>query len=250
MFGDRWPSVVVPSSHHLLGPFDKSRRGRQKQSWDRTLKKTNASNVEPKADLLESGPRLGRPRDMGVHRRILRTTLSLLEAQSVKDITIEAIAREAGVSKVTIYRWWSSKALLIIEAFMEGHLVRTPMQRDLPPGERIARHLAMLTEQYAGLPGRIVGQIIAEGQFDPDTLREFRERFHYGRRAVVREVMEEWRLSGDIAPDTNVEALMDLLYAPIYMRLLLGHAPLDRSFVVQHVTYAYSLLGARIPELG
>jgi AcrR family transcriptional regulator len=222
----------------------------QRESWARELKKPIVSKVESRAESVESGSRLGRPRDLGVHRRILKTTLSLLETQSVKDITIEAIAREAEVSKVTIYRWWSSKALLIIEAFMEGHLVRTPMQRDLPPGERIARHLAMLTEQYSGLPGRIVGQIIAEGQFDPDTLREFRERFHYGRRAVVREVMEEWRLSGEIAPDTNVEALMDLLYAPIYMRLLLGHAPLDKSFVVQHITYAYSLLGAKIPKLG
>lgn len=193
--------------------------------------------------------RIGRPRDPSAHRKILETTLSMLETQSLQDLTIEAIAKEAGVSKVTIYRWWPSKAMLVIEAFTEAHLVRTPMQRDLPPGPRLAKHLAMLCEQYAGFPGRVVAQIIAEGQHNPDTLRAFREQFHYGRRAVVREVMEEWRQSGEIDPKIEIEDLMDLLYAPVYMRLTLGHGGLDRVFVERHVRFTFSLLGASVPEV-
>lgn len=193
--------------------------------------------------------RIGRPRDPSAHRKILETTLTLLETQSLQDLTIEAIAKEAGVSKVTIYRWWPSKAMLVIEAFTEAHLVRTPMQRDLPPGARLAKHLAMLSEQYAGFPGRVVAQIIAEGQHNPETLRAFREQFHYGRRAVVREVMEEWKQSGEIDASYEVEDLMDLLYAPVYMRLMLGHGALDRSFVERHVRFAYTLLGAPVPKI-
>lgn len=192
---------------------------------------------------------LGRPRDKNVHRKILDTTLLLLKTHSLRDLTIESIARKAGVSKVTIYRWWESKAQLVIEAFMEAHLVRTPMQRDLPPGERLARHIRMLAEQYADFPGQVVAQIIADGQYDGDTLRAFRELFHYGRRAMVREVLEEWRRSGEIDPDMHIEALMDLLYAPVYMRLLLGHAPLGRAFVEQHIRLTYTMLGAPIPKL-
>lgn len=195
-----------------------------------------------------SHARLGRPRDRAAHQKILDTTLSLLKEMSLQDLTIERIAKDATVSKVTIYRWWDSKVSLVIEAFMDAHLVRTPMQADLPPGARLALHLEMLSEQYSGFPGQIVAQIIAEGQHNPKTLREFRERFHYGRRAVVREVISEWCQSGEIEPDTSVEALMDLLYAPIYMRLLLGHAPLDKTFIRKHIRFTYALLGAKIPD--
>lgn len=192
--------------------------------------------------------KLGRPRDQESRKKTLESTLILLETRSLKDITIESIAAHAGVSKVTIYRWWSSKVLLVIDAFMEAHLVRTPMDQSLPPGGRLAKHIITLAEQYAGFPGQVVAQIIGEGQHTPAILREFRERFHYGRRAVVREVLEEWRQSGDISSDTNIEALMDLLYAPIYMRLLLRHAPLDQSFAFQHIISTYTILGVKIPD--
>lgn len=189
----------------------------------------------------------GRPRNEATRRLILSTTLDLLRQQTLQSLTVEAIAKAAGVSKATIYRWWSSKALIAIDAFIEHHIVRTPMRRDVSPGQAIAEHLRSLTEQYAGFPGRIVAQIVAEAQSDPEIAREFRERFHYGRRAVVRETLEQWRLSGEISPGVNVEALMDLLYAPVYMRLMLGHAPLDDKFVRDHVAFTYGLLGAPIP---
>ena len=173
--------------------------------------------------------------------------MRLLQTQSVQAITIESIAREAGVGKATIYRWWSSKALVVIDAFMENHVVKTPMPRDRSPADSIAVHIASLVRQYSGWSGRIVAQIIAEGQSDPDVLREFRERFYYGRRAVVREVLEAWRSEARFPMPVNIDALGDLLYAPIYMRLLLGHGALDEAFVREHLGYAYSLLGVEPP---
>ncbi len=141
-------------------------------------------------------------------------TIHLLEDGTVQSLTIEAIAREAGVGKATIYRWWDSKALVVIDAFIEHHIVRTPMPRDLPPADALAIHFAALVREYAGWSGRIVAQIIAEGQADPAVLREFRERFHYGRRAVVREVLEQWRREGSIPAPSDIEVLSDLIYAP------------------------------------
>lgn len=190
---------------------------------------------------------VGRPRSEATRSQILATTIRLLQEQSVQSITIEAIAREAGVGKATIYRWWNSKALVIIDAFMENHVVNTPMPRHRSPAQALALHIGSIVQEYAGWPGRIVAQIIAEGQSDPDVLREFRERFHYGRRAVVREVLEDWRRESDIAAPPNIEVLGDLLYAPIYMRLLLGHGPLDEMFVREHLVYVFTLLGAQLP---
>src|SRR4249919_1095196 len=117
--------------------------------------------------------RAGRPRSETTRHSILRATLHLLEDTSVQSLTIEAIARQAGVGKATIYRWWDSKALVVIDAFVEHHVIRTPMPRDLPPADALALHFTALVHEYAGWSGRIVAQIIAEGQADPAVLREF-----------------------------------------------------------------------------
>lgn len=192
---------------------------------------------------------VGRPRSEETRTQILAATIRLLHANTIQAISIEAIAREAGVGKATIYRWWESKALVVIDAFMEHHIVKTPMPHDLPPGEAIAMHLMSLIREYAGWSGRIVAQIIAEGQADPAVLREFRERFQYGRRAVVREKLEAWRSVAHIAVPPDIETLSELLYAPVYMRLLLGNGPLDDHFAREHIGYVYSLLGAQIPDV-
>jgi AcrR family transcriptional regulator len=195
-------------------------------------------------------PRVGRPRSEATRRSILLATIELLQRETIQSLTIEAIAGEAGVGKATIYRWWDSKALVVIDAFVEQHVVMTPIPRDVPPAEALAAHFSSLVHEYAGWSGRIVAQIIAEGQADPVVLREFRQRFHYGRRAAVREVLEHWRREGLINPPADIELLGDLIYAPVYMRLLLGHAPLDDVFIRSHLAYVYELLGAAFPPVG
>lgn len=173
---------------------------------------------------------------------ILEATLKLLETTPVQQISIESIAREAGVGKATIYRWWNSKAAVVIEAFLHTHLSHTPMPKVESPREALTRHVHLLIEEYNGWSGRIVSQIMAEGQSDPDVLREFRERFWYGRRAVVREVLEEARRRGEIRDDQEPELQMDILYAPIYFRLLMRHLPLDKKFADQHCAAIMQML--------
>jgi AcrR family transcriptional regulator len=172
----------------------------------------------------------GRTRSDAARVAILNATLKLLETQTVQQITIESIAKEAGVGKATIYRWWPSKASVVIDSFVQNHIVHTPLAKGASCRETLATHMHLLIEQYSGWPGRLVAQILAEGQADPEVLREFRERFFYGRRAVVREVIDEARKRGELRTDIDPEFQMDFLYAPIYFRLLFGHAPLDQQF--------------------
>lgn len=172
----------------------------------------------------------GRPRSEITRRSILNAALELTKQETLQSITIEAIAKSAGVSKATIYRWWNSKASVVIDAFIEYHVVRTPMPRDVSPVQALVQHWRSLVEQYSGWPGRVVAQILAEGQGDPEVLREFRERFHYGRRAVVREVAEALFEEYPLKSKINAEELMDMYYGSIYMRLIWGHAPLGEEF--------------------
>lgn len=192
----------------------------------------------------------GRPRSESTRRSILGAALSLLQTQSVQSITIEAIAREAGVSKATIYRWWPSKVLVVIDAFMENHIVHTPMLYDVHPAEALVRHWRSLAEQYREWPGQIVAQILAEGQSDQGVLREFRQRFHYGRRAVVREVVEKLSSTHKLPEGLEAEILMDMLYSPIYMRLLWGHAPIDEEFIQTYPLMVFKLIGIEFDTEG
>ncbi|MBB4858639.1 AcrR family transcriptional regulator [Novosphingobium chloroacetimidivorans] len=190
----------------------------------------------------------GRRRSETVRQSILTAALHLLQTEALQSITIEAIAREAGVSKATIYRWWSSKALVVIDAFIENHIGHTPMRHDIHPAEALVRHWRAMAEQYAGWPGQVVGQILAEGQSDPNILREFRQRFHYGRRAVVREVVEQLIRLCPVPGHLQAEELMDMLYAPIYMRLLWGHAPIDDTFIRDYPLAMFKLLGVHFDD--
>lgn len=190
-------------------------------------KASRASKADD-APVQARGP--GRARSDASRIAILNASLRLLEKQSLQEISIESIAREAGVGKATIYRWWSSKASVVIDAFVQNHLLHTPMPKGVNAREALARHLHLLIEQYAGWPGRLVAQIVGEGQSDPAVLREFQERFLSGRRAIVRELVEGARSRGEFRTDMDAELQMEMLYAPIYTRLLMGHLPLNKRF--------------------
>lgn len=233
---------AVASSKSLGSKRASARSGTGKV---RAAKAAPAELAEPAVAPLERRRSPGRARSDTSRVAILSSTLKLLETTPLQQISIESIARKAGVGKATIYRWWSSKAAVVIDAFVQNHVVHTPMPKGVSPREALRRHMHLLVEQYGGWPGHIVAQILAEGQADPDVLRELRERFFYGRRAMVREVLEEGRRNGELRTDMETEMQMDILYAPIYFRLIMRHLPLDRKFADQHCAVMLNLLGTQ-----
>jgi len=202
--------------------------------------------VRPSQPLEKRTP--GRARSDASRVAILGAALKLLETTPLQQISIESIAREAGVGKATIYRWWSSKAAVVIEAFVQYHVSHTAIPKGMGPREALARHMRLLVDEYGAVSGQIVAQILAEGQGDPSVLREFRERFWYGRRALVRELVEEARSKGEFRSDMETELQMDILYAPIYLRLIMRHMPLDRKFADAHVAAMMELLAPPAAE--
>ena len=204
----------------------------------------------PRAGALPAKRTPGRARSDASRVAILGAALKLLKSTPLQQISIESIAREAGVGKATIYRWWSSKAAVVIEAFVQYHVSHTSIPKGMGPREALARHMQLLVDEYAATSGHIVAQILAEGQGDPSVLREFRERFWYGRRAVVRELVEEARRNGEFRSDMETELQMDILYAPIYLRLIMGHMPLDRGFAESHVAAMMEMLAPAAAGVG
>lgn len=167
------------------------------------------------------------------------------DSLSVQKLSIERIAREAGVSKTTIYRWWPSKAAVVIDTFLENHIARTPVRADVPAIDALRAHLASLAEIYAGREGRLVAQLIAECQHDPETMAVFKTLFWRERARVVRSMIERAVEEGSIRADLDPDVVAQLLYAPIYFRLLFEVGPLNEQTTVATFTAALEGIGVR-----
>lgn len=178
------------------------------------------------------------------HQAILTATVELLETQGYSALTIEGIAQQAGVGKQTIYRWWSSKAAVVMEAYAFQAARRIP-----PPDlgsvrldvqELLARLCFILNTTIAG---SVIASLIAEAQIDPDFALAFREGFTAVRRQVLRELLERGRLRGELRADVNLELVIDGLYGAVWFRLLNQHAPLDSHFVQELVDQLMAGIG-------
>ncbi|MBT2486521.1 MULTISPECIES: TetR/AcrR family transcriptional regulator [unclassified Microbacterium] len=167
---------------------------------------------------------------------ILQATMRLLDerepdAVSIRDLSIERIARESGVSKTTIYRWWPNKAAVVIDTFLENHILATRVHEALPAVDALREHVLSLASVYAGHEGRLMAQLLAECQYDQATLDEFKKHFWGPRRDVVNRLFDRAIAEGSIRGDRPVDELAERFYAPIYFRLLLQEGGFDRDAI-------------------
>lgn len=153
------------------------------------------------------------------------------DSMSVQQLSIERIAREAGVSKTTIYRWWPSKAAVIIDTFLENHILHTTLRDDLPPVDALREHVISLAKVYSGHEGRLMAQLIAESQYDPTTLEAFKTLFWRPRREVVNRVIERAIAEGAIRNGYSPDELAERIYAPIYFQLLFREGSFDADTI-------------------
>lgn len=181
-------------------------------------------------DEIKPNKRSGRPRSEQSKEAILNTTWKLLQAGTVKDLSIEAIAREAGVGKTTIYRWWSSKAAVIVDAFMAQVEPEIPTTEVESAIVALKEQITLLIKAFTGDNGRIVAEIIAEGQASSEALKSFRDRFILPRREAASSLIEKGIKLGEFDESLNPELALDVLYGSLYYRLMVGHLPIDDDF--------------------
>lgn len=184
-------------------------------------------------------------RDPRVHQAILDATVKLLERDGFRRLTIEAIAAEAGVGKQTIYRWWHSKAALVMEAYAMAGEVRAPE----PDTGKVADDLLTIlvpvfrqNERYDRGVARVVKSLMAEAQLDPGFLKTFHQLID-SWHAPLYNVLERAKARGELRADTDSDALIDIMLGASWYRVLLEHRPLDASFA--HTIVATVLDGSR-----
>ena len=154
----------------------------------------------------------------------------LLLETSVRDLTMEAVARRAGVGKPTLYKWWPSKVALVFGMFHE-RLAREGRMPEAETVEALLRaRMRHLVRAFNGMSGKVMAELIAEGQSDPAVLQELHDRHIGPRRAATIADIERGMASGEFASGANPELLVDAIFGPVYYRLLLRLAPLTEEY--------------------
>jgi AcrR family transcriptional regulator len=188
----------------------------------------------------------GRPRSLEARRAILKATHEMLAEGGLSSVTIEGIAARAGVGKPTIYRTWPNAHAVAMAALMEsdesGESVdATAKQTTEPapkPNERSSCALTALRTQlhevasvFSAPLGRSVTLMIAAAEPDTELSKAFRNHFILARRNEGRAFLASAMSNGEIRRDLDIDVALDLIYAPVFYRLLMGHAPLTARFI-------------------
>jgi AcrR family transcriptional regulator len=168
----------------------------------------------------------GRPRSARVDEAIIEAVLDLLaEGTAVEALSIEAIAARAGVGKATIYRRWSGKEALLVDALRT--LKGAPPK---PLGRSVREDLVRLLSAVRSNGTvdqraiKIMPCLVPEVNRSPEQYRLYQELVE-PRREVMREVLRRGIETGELRPDIDVEVTMAMLTGPVFMQRLLRWSP-------------------------
>ncbi|MFI5272771.1 MAG: TetR/AcrR family transcriptional regulator [Ktedonobacterales bacterium] len=182
----------------------------------------------------------GRPRSQRAHRAILEAVLQLLIEMGYQGMSLEAVAARAGVGKTTIYRRWSSKEQLVIDALASletnADFIETgDLRADLIA--HLRRELDPRAQQFpVVLLFRLLGEVLA----NPDLFAIYHERVVAPQIAQLATAVERSKARGELRPDVSPELFIELLAGPIMTHFIVtGEMTLPDEFPERIVDAAW-----------
>jgi AcrR family transcriptional regulator len=196
--------------------------------------------------VIDMDKKIGRPRSEETKKAILTASYELLLENGFNTITVEGIAERAGVSKATIYKWWPNKAAVVLDGFFDA--AETILQ--IPDTGSVKEDLFLQVNNLATFitspKGKVIREFIAEGQFNTNVAEEYRNRYFNPRRLISRNILERGISRGELKKDLDVELCIDLIFAPLFYRLLITGDMINSDFIKELISY--NLKGMSIEE--
>jgi AcrR family transcriptional regulator len=177
-------------------------------------------------------------------REILRATVALCQEKGYDEVGFAAVAAATGVPEGRLKERWRTKSALVIDAF------RAAVARDLAFPDT-GDFAADLRGQLAAIArifhdpalGPHLARVIGEGQHDPDVAAQFLERVYTPNRTAARARFQSARAAGQLRSDIELDAAIDLAFAPFWFRLLVKSGPITEDYVDSVVDLAKRGLG-------
>jgi AcrR family transcriptional regulator len=156
----------------------------------------------------------------------------LIDRLSYDEVTIDAVARASGVSRSTLYRYWPSRQVLVLEAFTYSTNLLVQIRDTGDVSRDLYSHLVALTRCLDdGETASTVANLLAEAIRSDDFALLYRQTLLRERRQGFLKVLEQGRTRGQIRPDIDLETVVDALYGAIHHRLISTLEPIDPAFL-------------------
>ncbi|RFU88360.1 TetR/AcrR family transcriptional regulator [Streptomyces triticagri] len=179
-------------------------------------------------------PRRGRGRRPSdeVRADVLHTVGEILLDEGLADFTIERVARQSGVSKTTIYKWWPSRGALALDGYF--HKVETTLA--FPDTDDIRADLTTQLHAFGHLvgdtpAGRLLAELIGAAQTDPELATAYRSLYSAERRRLAVTRLLRAQESGQVRPEVDPQVVVDQLWGAVYHRLLIPDEPINPTFI-------------------
>jgi AcrR family transcriptional regulator len=171
-------------------------------------------------------------RSKRAHEAILAAAAELIHERPYSDVCIEAIAARAGVGKQTIYRWWTSKAAVLMEACAAFVAREVPLPDKGSFIEDLRDYLVHICNFFnTQLSKPAVAGLLAEAQSNPDLALAFQERLLMQRRTILSTILNRGVARGELRAGLDLDVIMDMVHGALWYRTLILKAPLDEAFI-------------------
>ncbi|MDM4718287.1 TetR/AcrR family transcriptional regulator [Micromonospora sp. WMMA1363] len=145
-------------------------------------------------------------------------------------LSIEAVARRAGVGKTAIYRRWSSKLDLVVEVVSAAAGRRFPLpDTGALRGDLEMVFLIMTRALGHPLAVQIVPDLLAEAARNPQIAQALQQVLRANQRDIGGQVVGRAIARGELAPGTDLDIAVDLIVGPLYWRLAVSRTPLEAA---------------------
>ena len=183
----------------------------------------------------DGGTRRGRGRRPAedVRADVLRTVGEILLHEGLADLTFERVARQAGVSKTTLYKWWPSAGALALEGYFHSVEVTLTFPDTGNIRADITTQLRSFVELMTTTPaGRLLAELIGQSQTDQDLSTDYRRLYSSHRRQLAADRFTIAQETGQIRAGVDVQVLVDQLWGAVYHRLLIPDEPVTDAFAI------------------
>jgi AcrR family transcriptional regulator len=165
---------------------------------------------------------IGRPRSEKTRKAILKAAFQLLKKHGFDEVTSEQIAKQAGVSTATLYRWWKNKQAILLDAYLETTRTLLPYGKSGSPLKRLQRYAVGIAEFLNSDDGRVFLRLMLAMQDNPALRKAYYDNVFLPRRSEGYQVVKEAIAAGELPATVDPEFLINALLGPQIVPALLG----------------------------
>jgi AcrR family transcriptional regulator len=173
----------------------------------------------------QRSPKTGRPggRSERVRRKVIEAVHEVLNEQGVVGLTLERVAKNAGVHRSTLYRRWHTMDSLLADTVMSTADRMLPASPDNGNLRQDLTGMAHLVRDGLAEAGMLARALFSHSAASEE-MTVFARWFWSRRVGLWLEILRRGVERGELKPDANFEAIALAVYAPVYMRAMI-HEP-------------------------